>query len=492
MDEVIFRFPRNEEALLTIDENEMAPIELPLSCKTFGCYCRLDTMYVGSRSIEGVNMLAILFGTLLLLPTKDDASWSIIYQTASGAKAIRLADGTTHDVKESIPMIGLAEFVNGRLTYSSGMKRSVVSPNGKRVAHVLMTILAAQHGVIAVTDLDGKNLIKLSEPAIWSDHPAWLSNDRLLFERVGAIGKGGQKEIVLADLQTSKQHPFFDQSLDLSSGIEVLSDGRFLGVRRTNKARELVVIDPTQKHKTEVVLNKVDDIEQLGAMPDNTTVWIRSRKALQLIDREKREVVHRWEMSSIIKPEWNALVMKCLPRPDGQAFAISMYPFMSEMGKVYPCQKMLIVVDAIALPRAESVKVITLEPGFQLLRWEQDENVKKPVLMQDKDIRQLAHFDLEKELQEKNDLLNIRILKVVPAGETKPLEDVFKALKLEDANLGKPRQSTMNHVTFLRWQVSPSYDLVCMTSSLNQPEGDVPSGKRSVYGVRLVMHTMQF
>lgn len=436
-------------------------------------------------------MVSFIIGMLLLFPVNDDSSWSLIIKTPSGTtQAVRLADGSTHEVQEKIPIISSAEFTHERLVYSSGLKRSVVSPQGNQVAHVLMTGMAADHGVIAVTDLSGKNLIRLSEPSIWSDHPVWLSHDRLLFERVGTIGQGDQHEILLADLQTNKQHRFFDQSLNLSSGIEVLPDGRILCIRLDKKNRQLAIVDPNHHQETEIVLNLVDEVEQLGAMADGRTVWVRSRKALQLIDRQKKSVLRRWEMSSIINPEWNALVMKCLPRPDGLAFAFSLYPFMSEHGKTDPVLKKLLVLDVMATRDQDSVKMHLLEPGFQLVRWEHKQPGNKPALLDDSEIRRLTDFDLDQELQDKKDLLKIQILKVVPAGETKPLVDVLKALNLHSLNLGKPQQSTMNHVTFLRWQISPRYDLVCMTKGVKEQVGETPHPERHVYGVRIVRHQM--
>jgi hypothetical protein len=108
--------------------------------------------------------------------------------------------------------------------------------------------------------------------------------------------------------------------------------------------------------------------------------------------------------------------------------------------------------------------------------------------LDDSKIRRLA--DLDQELQDKKGLMKIRILKVVVTGENKPLEEVLKALNLPSLNLGKPQQSAINHVTFLRWQISPSYDLVCMTNALNEPVGDTPHQRRPVYGVRFIKHQM--
>ena len=107
-------------------------------------------------------------------------------------------------------------------------------------------------------------------------------------------------------------------------------------------------------------------------------------------------------------------------------------------------------------------------------------------LYTDAEIRALAKFDPDATAGQF--VLNQPHLDVVPAGKAYPREQVFKALGLEDGRLRDFRESGFNHVVFLTWQVSPSYDIVCMTA-LGDPDAaelkfDDP--KRKVYGIRLV------
>src|SRR5262249_17840437 len=54
-------------------------------------------------------------------------------------------------------------------------------------------------------------------------------------------------------------------------------------------------------------------------------------------------------------------------------------------------------------------------------------------------------------------------LDVVPPGETRPRQEVFVALGLNETRMSERRDTPVDHVVYLRWQVSPSFDLECMT-----------------------------
>ncbi len=64
---------------------------------------------------------------------------------------------------------------------------------------------------------------------------------------------------------------------------------------------------------------------------------------------------------------------------------------------------------------------------------------------------------------------------------------VFGALGIDPARLGAPTQGGLNLVVFLTWQVSPSYDLTCMTA-INDPENEgvgYTDPKRRLYGIQI-------
>jgi hypothetical protein len=109
-------------------------------------------------------------------------------------------------------------------------------------------------------------------------------------------------------------------------------------------------------------------------------------------------------------------------------------------------------------------------------------------LYTDDEIQKLAKFDIDEESRRVGGLLDIRCLDVVPAGESYPREKVFRELKLNDARVRDFREFGKGRVVFLTWQVSPSYDLSCMTA-VNDRDNDgltMTDPKRKVYGIRLV------
>ncbi|MHC5054078.1 MAG: hypothetical protein ACYTKD_05095 [Planctomycetota bacterium] len=104
----------------------------------------------------------------------------------------------------------------------------------------------------------------------------------------------------------------------------------------------------------------------------------------------------------------------------------------------------------------------------------------------DAQIRRLAHYDIDATCV---GILGLPSLGVVPLGETWTRKDVFQELGIEEARLRDRRQWQESDIKFLRWQVSPSYDIVCVTATDDPAnEGlDVFDPERMVYGIRLVM-----
>jgi hypothetical protein len=106
-------------------------------------------------------------------------------------------------------------------------------------------------------------------------------------------------------------------------------------------------------------------------------------------------------------------------------------------------------------------------------------------LYSDAEVRMLANHDLDTPPAEgASSPLAYPCLDVVPNGETRPLPHVLAALGLKESRLRNPRSRPDDFVLFVAWQVSPSYDLVCMIA-LNDPDnaaGDQPK----VYGVRII------
>ena len=78
-------------------------------------------------------------------------------------------------------------------------------------------------------------------------------------------------------------------------------------------------------------------------------------------------------------------------------------------------------------------------------------------------------------------------LSVVPNGESYPRFEVFGKLNLDESKLHNFRERRLNMVHFLTWQVSPSYDITCMSGNmdLDKSELEMDDPKRKVYGIRL-------
>src|SRR5262249_19123274 len=86
-------------------------------------------------------------------------------------------------------------------------------------------------------------------------------------------------------------------------------------------------------------------------------------------------------------------------------------------------------------------------------------------LYTDEEIRKLAKHDIDKVTGKDEALLKTPYLDVVPAGESYPRAKVFKALNIDETRIRDFRHSEVDFVVFLYWQVSPSYDICCMTAT---------------------------
>lgn len=79
-------------------------------------------------------------------------------------------------------------------------------------------------------------------------------------------------------------------------------------------------------------------------------------------------------------------------------------------------------------------------------------------------------------------------LDVVPPGETRPRQEVFVTLGLDETRMRERRETPVDHVVYLRWQVSPSFDLECTTATKGRADegSDKFAKERPVYGVRII------
>ncbi|MFO0800487.1 MAG: hypothetical protein U0804_23715 [Gemmataceae bacterium] len=115
-------------------------------------------------------------------------------------------------------------------------------------------------------------------------------------------------------------------------------------------------------------------------------------------------------------------------------------------------------------------------------------------LYSDAEVRALARHDIDQTSHTARHLFDVPCLEVVPNGESKPREAVFRALGLDDGRLREFRLGGLNQVNFLWWRVSTSYDIVCMTA-INDTTNDgfIPTDpSRKVFGIRLVARSRKF
>ncbi len=82
-------------------------------------------------------------------------------------------------------------------------------------------------------------------------------------------------------------------------------------------------------------------------------------------------------------------------------------------------------------------------------------------------------------------------LRVVPDGEAAPLGDVLWELGLDLNRLGALETNGVDHVYFLTWQLSPSYDLSCMSPKmgLRRRRLEYEDPRRPVYAFQIVRRT---
>ncbi len=111
-------------------------------------------------------------------------------------------------------------------------------------------------------------------------------------------------------------------------------------------------------------------------------------------------------------------------------------------------------------------------------------------LYTDEEIRKLTKHDIDKESRGGLSFgvpnLDVPCLDVVPNGQSRSRAEVFKALNLNDKRLGGFSQATQERVTFISCQVSPAYDICCMSDFKENRGLKAADPKRQVYGIRLL------
>ncbi len=109
-------------------------------------------------------------------------------------------------------------------------------------------------------------------------------------------------------------------------------------------------------------------------------------------------------------------------------------------------------------------------------------------LYTDEEIRKLAKHDIDKESQKEQGIYGVKCLDVVPEGESHPRLQVFKKLNIDEKRIQDFRDGRDDFVIFLTWQVSPSYDICCMSATNERANAklELTDPNRLVYGIRLL------
>jgi hypothetical protein len=115
-------------------------------------------------------------------------------------------------------------------------------------------------------------------------------------------------------------------------------------------------------------------------------------------------------------------------------------------------------------------------------------------LYSDAVVRALAPHDIDQATRAAEGIFDVPCLEVVPNGESRPRGEIFRSLGLDDRRLREFRVGAEGFVVFLWWQVSPSYDIVCMSATNDAENSDLEftDPKLKVYGIRLVARDAKF
>src|SRR6476659_3669834 len=89
-------------------------------------------------------------------------------------------------------------------------------------------------------------------------------------------------------------------------------------------------------------------------------------------------------------------------------------------------------------------------------------------LYSDEEVRRIAGYNPDKQ-EEPNKpartILDLPYHEVVAGGTSRSRDEVFRGLGIDDRRIRPVQWWPEGRVIFLRWQLSESYDLICMTSA---------------------------
>jgi hypothetical protein len=150
--------------------------------------------------------------------------------------------------------------------------------------------------------------------------------------------------------------------------------------------------------------------------------------------------------------------------------------------------KRAILLVALVLASAVGVVAYLSQFGRQPKVESNEPKIESNGLYADEEIQRLAPYDIVAATKSARSILQMPCLPVVPSGSARPRAEVFCELGIDDSRIRDFRTVPADHVEFLWWQVSPSYDIACMTGNRRgrSEKTELTDPQRSVYGLRLV------
>lgn len=116
-------------------------------------------------------------------------------------------------------------------------------------------------------------------------------------------------------------------------------------------------------------------------------------------------------------------------------------------------------------------------------------------LHSDEDIQKIVPYNIREATRNARHPYDVPAHDVVPSGSL-PRAVIFQKLGLSENRIRNFRSSCTGWVSYLYWQVSPSFSLCCMVAHRpelgDQPPSSLALPSQEVYGIRFFAHTEDF
>lgn len=266
-------------------------------------------------------------------------SGSLVVQVQGETRAVELASGAvgkgTGEAPRQPPP--LQRRLHG-MDYASIPTKAVWSPDGTRVAHVLQTFdTPVPNGEIAITDVDGGNLVVVTEDGGCNKDPWWSPDGkRLFYSGKARTDRAPGLCVFHCDGSTTAKLGYVQ--LQLSPRPVLLADGFLLAIHKhpyvypdgirpaAPKYHHDLVVDPcVAGREAEVVKKDVPVPIAMDVSANGLIVWLASETRLLRIDRRSKQVTHRWYIAELGDAEWPVRLGQLAVHPDGDLAAVTFW-----------------------------------------------------------------------------------------------------------------------------------------------------------------------